>query len=178
MHYQAILDFWFSEISPVQWFRKDPAFDQTVRQRFSSVRQAAINGELDAWRENIHGRLAEIIVIDQFSRNLFRENPAAFAADGMALVLAQELIRQPGYGALAPDWKGCALMPFMHSESSVIHTRALQLFAEAGNEKNLNFERAHKAIIDRFGRYPHRNPILNRRSTPEENEFIKHHKGF
>ena len=128
--------------------------------------------ELWTWRETAEGRLAEIIVLDQFSRNLFRDHPASFAQDPLALSLAQEAVRLDLDQQLAPDQRCFMYMPFMHSESKIIHAQALQLFEALGNPMNLDFELKHKTIIDRFGRYPHRNQILERDSTPEEVEFL------
>ena len=128
--------------------------------------------ELWTWRETAEGRLAEIIVLDQFSRNLFRDHPASFAQDPLALSLAQEAVRLGLDQQLAPDQRCFMYMPFMHSESKIIHAQALQLFEALGNPMNLDFELKHKTIIDRFGRYPHRNQILERESTPEEVEFL------
>ncbi len=116
--------------------------------------------------------MAEIIVLDQFSRNLFRDHPASFAQDPLALSLAQEAVRLGLDQQLAPDQRCFMYMPFMHSESKIIHAQALQLFEALGNPINLGFELKHKTIIDRFGRYPHRNQILERESTPEEVEFL------
>ena len=118
------------------------------------------------------GRLAEIIVLDQFSRNLYRDQPHAFAYDNMALILAQEAISLQLDAQLSPEQRAFLYMPFMHSESKLIHEFALKLFQRLGNEINLNFEKKHKVIIDRFGRYPHRNALLGRVSTPEELAFL------
>ena len=135
--------------------------------------QHAKQAELWTWRENAEGRLAEIIILDQFSRNLYRDQAAAFAQDAQALTLAQEAIRLGLDQQLAPEQRSFLYMPFMHSESKLIHEEALKLFEALGNPINLDFEHRHKVIIDRFGRYPHRNAILGRESTPEEIEFLK-----
>jgi uncharacterized protein (DUF924 family) len=172
MHYQTIIEFWFHDTVPRQWFTRDPAFDRLIESRFQKVHAAAGKGELNDWRDTSEGRLAEIIVLDQFSRNIFRDTPLAFAFDALALVLAQEAIRAEAHLGLMPQQKAFLYMPFMHSESHLIHQRAVALFSEPGLEKNLDFEMQHKAIIDRFGRYPHRNVILNRPSTQEEVEFL------
>ncbi len=172
MHYQNIIDFWFHEIAPRQWFTPDTGLDRLIESRFQTVHAAAGKGELYAWRDAPAGRLAEIIVLDQFSRNIYRETPRAFAFDALGLVLAQEAIRAATHFELAPQQKAFLYMPFMHSESPLIHRRALELFNEPGLEKNLAFELQHKAIIDRFGRYPHRNAILGRASSAEELAFL------
>lgn len=172
MH-QHVLDFWFEEIDPVMWFRKDDEFDRVLRTRFGQLWQAASQGELAHWRATIKGRLAEIIVLDQFSRNLFRNTPRSFACDGMALVLAQEAIATGLCENLTVEQRGFLYLPFMHSESALIHQQALELFRQLNNGDQLEFEIRHKAIIDRFGRYPHRNEILGRESTLEEQEFLQ-----
>lgn len=172
MDYQHILKFWFNEIDPALWFKKDEVFDGQLRKSFGPVWQAASKGELANWRQNIEGRLAEILVLDQFSRNLFRDLPASFAYDGMALVLAQEAVNSGLTVQLSDTQRGFLYLPFMHSESAVIHRQALELYTELGNEIQLNYELRHKAIIDRFGRYPHRNHILGRVSSAEEQAFL------
>lgn len=167
-----VISFWFDEIEPRQQWTKDPAFDAVIRDRFARTHAAAAAGELSAWRHDPAGRLAEIILLDQFSRNLFRDDARAFASDGMALVLAQEAISLGANQALSTSQRAFLYMPFMHSESSLIHERAVALFSEPGLEYNLDFELRHKAIIERFGRYPHRNRVLGRKSTPAELEFL------
>ncbi len=170
---QAILDFWFEELTPQDWWRKSDVLDQQIMERFGHLHWAASHGECAAWRDSGLGRLAEIIVLDQFSRNIYRDQPGAFATDAMALVLSQEAILGGFDQALDAEQKSFMYMPFMHSESKVVHEQALQLFAQPGLENNLDFERRHKAIIDRFGRYPHRNAILGRESTREELDFLQ-----
>ena len=178
MRPQDILYFWFSEIEEKKWWVKDPAFDALLRRRFGATHKAACAGELAHWRKDWRGYLAEIIIIDQFSRNLYRGRAEAFAYDSMALTLAQEAVRQ-GYDKMVPkDMLQFLYMPYMHSESAFIHEEALKLFTQAKLEGNIKFEMAHKAIIDRFGRYPHRNAALGRKSTLEEIEFLKEHSGF
>jgi uncharacterized protein (DUF924 family) len=172
MHATDILHFWFEEITPKQHFTKDPALDETMRRRFGSTLEAAARCELFAWRGSAAGRLAEIIVLDQFSRNIFRDTPRAFAQDALALVLAQELVASGQDRALPVARRVFAYMPYMHSESVVIHEQAVRLFSQPGLEGNLDFELRHKAIIDRFGRYPHRNHVLDRASSAPEQAFL------
>ncbi len=172
MHPQAILHFWFEELTAKQHFIKDAALDASMRERFGAALEAAARCELFAWRESVEGRLAEIIVLDQFSRNIFRDTPRAFAQDALALVLAQEMVAGGHDQQLAPAQRAFAYMPYMHSESTVVHAEAVRLFSLPGLENNLAFELRHKAIIDRFGRYPHRNAILGRTSSPEELAFL------
>jgi len=167
-----ILHFWFEELTPQQHFVKDPALDAMMRRRFGGALEAAARCELYAWRATPQGRLAEIIVLDQFSRNIFRDTPRAFAQDPLALVLAQELVACGQDRDLPMAQRVFAYMPFMHSESVVIHERAVQLFSQPGLEGNLDFELRHKAIIERFGRYPHRNVVLDRASSAPEIAFL------
>jgi uncharacterized protein (DUF924 family) len=169
---EVVLNFWFGEIPESAWWKKDAAFDAALGQRFGRCHAAATRGELFAWRDTIRGRLAEILVLDQFSRNLHRDSADAFAWDAMALALSQEAVRSGEASALPPRERAFLYLPYMHSESSLIHAEALRLFAEPGLEGNLDFERRHKTIIDRFGRYPHRNALLGRTSTPEEMAFL------
>ncbi|MCX7139994.1 MAG: DUF924 domain-containing protein [Proteobacteria bacterium] len=172
MH-EEILTFWFEEIEPAKWWVKDDAFDQSIRARFAEVHARATRCELFAWRTQPRGRLAEVIVLDQFSRNMYRDSPAAFASDPLALALAQEAIAAGAEDALDPVERSFLYLPFMHSESPAIHAIALELYRKNGIQSNLDFEIRHKNIIERFGRYPHRNAILGRASTAEEIEFLK-----
>ncbi|MGH7107190.1 MAG: DUF924 family protein, partial [Acetobacteraceae bacterium] len=165
---QEVLQFWFEKATPEQHFKRDDGFDSAIREHFAEIHAAAARGELAGWRETSGGRLAEIIVLDQFSRNLFRADPRAFAGDLVALVLAQEAIHAGADREMPAARRAFLYMPFMHSESRVIHVDAERLFRQSGLERNYEFELKHKAIIDRFGRYPHRNAILGRKSTPEE----------
>ena len=170
---KAVLEFWFETLSPQQWWSKDAELDHQIRDRFGSLHRQATQCELYTWRDSAEGRLAEIIVLDQFSRNIFRDQPQAFAQDGQALVLAQEAVRCRDVAKLSPQQKSVLYLPYMHSESKAIHEIAVQLYRELGLEENLDFELRHTAIIDRFRRYPHRNQILGRPSTPEEIEFLQ-----
>ena len=142
--YREILKFWFEKIEPSQW-----------------------------WKKDAHGRLAEVIVLDQFSRNMFRNSPLSFTYDALALALAQEAISIGADKLLKQTERSFLYMPFMHSESLKIHEIATRLFRDNGNQNSYDFELKHKAIIERFGRYPHRNSILVRKSTDEEIEFLK-----
>jgi len=172
--YQEILKFWFEDTKPAQWWKKDENFDRVIIERFSALHRSATRCELFEWRKDARGRLAEIIVLDQFSRNMFRGySSLAFAQDALALALAQEAVSSGADKALSPVERSFLYMPFMHSESMNIHEAAEELFQKNGIESNLDYELKHKAIIERFGRYPHRNAILGRESTPEEIEFLK-----
>lgn len=169
---QEILHFWFEELTARQHFVKDAALDETIRTRFGTTLEAAARCELFAWRSSAEGRLAEIVVLDQFSRNVYRDTPRAFAQDALALALAQELVAGGQDGILPTVQRVFAYMPYMHSESALVHAQAVALFSQPGMEDNLNFELRHKAIIDRFGRFPHRNAILGRTSSAQELAFL------
>ncbi|MEZ9764168.1 DUF924 family protein [Vibrio splendidus] len=171
--YQNVLEFWFDELTPKDWFAGGEEIDALIETRFSELHQIAIQGELFEWRQNAEGRLAEIIVLDQFSRNMGRNSPVAFLADPMALVLAQEAVAGGFDHQLNEQQKSFLYMPYMHSESLLMHEQAVLLFSQTGLENNLDFEFKHKVIIERFGRYPHRNEMLGRESTAEEIEFLQ-----
>lgn len=171
MHRQ-LLDFWLREIDPEQWRTRDPAFDELLTDRFTLLLDQAAQGELSSWRQTAHGRLAEVIVLDQFSRNIHRGSPRAFRQDPMALALAQEAVSAGALEHLESMERVFLLMPYMHSESALIHRDAERLFKHWTSERFHGFELRHKIIIDRFGRYPHRNRIVGRISTPEEEAFL------
>lgn len=170
--YQEILKFWFEEIQPAHWWKKDEAFDALLVERFSSLYSRACLCELYEWRKQPEGRLAEVIILDQFSRNMFRDTARAFSMDAMSLTLSQEAVACGADQDLNPVQRSFLYMPYMHSESLQIHEIAVDLFDRNGLKNNLDFELRHKRIIERFGRYPHRNEILGRRSTAEEIEFL------
>ena len=172
MNPSDILHFWFTELTPKQHFAKDPALDETIRVRFGATLEAAAKCELFAWRATPEGRLAEIVLLDQFSRNVYRDTARAFAQDALALALAQELVASGQDRSLPLAQRSFAYMPYMHSESALVHTQAVALFSQPGMEETLRFELRHQAIIERFGRYPHRNAILGRSSTTEELAFL------
>jgi uncharacterized protein (DUF924 family) len=167
-----VLQFWFGTLSPEQWYAASDDVDAMIAARFGALHVAAARCELFGWRAAPAGRLAEIIVLDQFSRNIHRGTAAAFAQDALALALAQEAVAAGADAALEPVQRAFLYLPYMHSESAAIHDVALRLFDAPGLENNLDFELKHKAIIDRFGRYPHRNAIFGRVSTPEEDAFL------
>lgn len=172
MDYQTVMDFWFRELQPKQWWVRDAALDAQIRQRFAALHAAAAAGELFRWRRAAAGRLAEVIVLDQFSRNMFRDTAQAFATDALALVLAQEAVAAAADQQLPVQQRVFFYMPYMHSESLRIHDEALTLFSQPGLESNLDFEHRHRTILERFGRYPHRNAILGRDSSAAETAFL------
>ena len=169
---QAVLKFWFEELTPEDWYSGSAEIDEQIREKFADTHVAVVAGEY--WKERVTPEtyLAEVIVLDQFSRNKFRDTRKAFAFDDMALCLAQHAIAAKFHEEMTEEQKQFLYMPFMHSESKQIHETALVLFESLGNEESLKFEKIHKDIIDRFGRYPHRNETLGRDSTPEEIEYL------
>lgn len=171
MH-DTVLRFWFEELQPAQWWKVDPAFDALVRSRFGALHERAVRCELFAWRATPQGRLAEVIVLDQFARNIHRGSRQAFAADPLALALAQEAVTAGADLALPVERRAFLYLPYMHSESAAIHAVGEPLMRERAPQHTHEFELKHKVIVDRFGRYPHRNAILGRVSTPEEAVFL------
>lgn len=178
MKWQEVIQFWFEETAPSQWFKKDEAFDAKIKEKFEETYWSVVRSETKNWREVPEGRLAEVIVLDQFSRNMFRGSPQAFANDALALKLAEEAVEAGDDKKLPKKFRRFLYMPYMHSESREVHKKAVWLFLSLLNFGTLMYEFKHKKIIDRFGRYPHRNEVLGRESTPEEEEFLKKHKGF
>lgn len=172
MQYKDVLDFWFNELEPKDWFAKNLELDNAIRERFGRLHQSAVQCELYSWRETPEGRLAEIIVLDQFSRNLYRDRAKAFAADALALALAQQAVQLGEDNKLTSEQKSFLYMPYMHSESLIVHEQGRILFERAGLTSNLEFHDKHTAIIERFGRYPHRNSVLGRESSAEEKAFL------
>ena len=171
MTYTDIIQFWYEELSPQDWWKKNDELDNKIKERFLKTHQQAAVGELFHWRQDPWGRLAEVIVLDQFSRNMFRNTAQAFAYDSLALILSQEAVHSGDDQKIPIKKRSFIYMPYMHSESKVVHEEAVKLFSQEGMSSD--FELRHKKIIDRFGRYPHRNEILGRSSTPEELEFLK-----
>ena len=185
-----ILDFWLGPLDDQgfsddahrqQWFQKDDAFDQALRDRFGALHERASRGELDGWRDTPRGRLALVIVLDQFSRNLFRGRAAMFAQDEAALALARTALAHGDEAALAPQERYFLYMPFMHSEALADQEKCVALFegarASVAPERRDAFDPKwavmHRDIVARFGRFPHRNEILGRQSTPEEVAFLE-----
>lgn len=171
---KVILHFWFEETSPQQWFVKDEAFDQLIRDRFSDIYTQAASGQLDAWVKEPEGALALVIILDQFSRNMFRGSEKSFATDNKALEIAKNAAQAGLDKKLDSDIQRIFLyMPFMHSESLQDQAEGIRLFKHVNNPTTLDYAVQHRDIIARFGRFPHRNQVLNRPSTLEEIEFLK-----
>lgn len=169
---EDILDFWFVAHGPDDWFAGRPEFDALIASRFTQTHARAARGEAWRWRATPRGRLAEIIVLDQFSRQLHRGDGRAFASDGMALVLAQEMVGRGLDLELAPAERGFVYLPYMHAESRVIQDEAVRLYEALGHADELGYAIAHRECIVRFGRFPFRNRALGRETTAEESAYI------
>lgn len=170
--FEDVLKFWFEEHGQDDWFAGKPEFDQQIAERFSETHAAVAKCDAWEWRRVPAGRLAEIIVLDQFSRQLFRDSGRAFATDGMALVLAQEAVAAGADEEVPLERRMFLYMPYMHSESLKVHAVGLPLFESLGSEEIVGFEKKHLEALNRFGRYPKRNAALNRETTPEEAAYM------
>jgi uncharacterized protein (DUF924 family) len=177
-----VLDFWFGKAKGVgtprmEWFRKDAAFDAQIRKRFGDLHARAAKGELDAWRASPEPMLALVVILDQFSRNLYRNDPRAYAQDEMARARASEAIQRGDDLGFLPVQRQFLYLPFEHSESLADQDRGVELvrsLEEFEETRGLTaWAEKHREIIKRFGRFPHRNALLGRSSTPEELEFLK-----
>ncbi len=166
-----VLSFWMSD--PARWWKKDPAFDEQIRERFLALHEAIDRGEHEGWLDTPRGALAYVIVLDQFSRNMFRESPRAFASDPRARAATKRALERGDDRALPVDERVFLYMPLMHSEDLADQERSVELFGALGAAEQLRFAQVHRDIVRRFGRFPHRNGPLGRTSTPEEIEFLK-----
>ena len=172
---EDIITFWFEEISPEQWFKKDKEFDAMLLERAGTTVIKALNGQLDRWSKTSTGSVSLVILLDQFTRNIFRDTPKAFSGDEMALVLCQKSINSKWFSELSMTFKQFLLMPMMHSEDISIQEKSLPLFKQHANNRTYEFAVKHRDIIAKFGRFPHRNLILSRPSTEEELMFLNEH---
>ena len=182
---QAVLDFWFGAAGSIEsgtlralWFTKSDATDRTIAQRFGTLIDAALRGSFSGWAAQPQSALAQIVLLDQFTRNVFRGTPRAFAGDAQALAAARVMLRERGDAALAPLQRAFIYLPFEHAEDLRAQDEAVRLFtrlAEAAPEAQglLDYAHKHRAVIERFGRFPHRNSILSRPSTAQELAFLQ-----
>jgi uncharacterized protein (DUF924 family) len=168
-----IVSFWFEELGPKDWYRKDETLDAGIARRFGEVYARLKEGVPDDWLATPMGWLAAVLVLDQFPRNMFREDPRAFATDADAIALAKRAIAEGFDMQLPPERRAFLYMPFQHAEDAADQARSIELFTSLGIPSNLDFARRHQAIIDRFGRFPHRNAVLGRASTKEEAAFLQ-----
>ena len=169
-----VLEFWFVQSRPRQWFAKDPAFDALLRERFLALTRQAIAGELDPWGMDAACGLALVLLLDQFPRQIWRDTAMAFAGDDQALALSQKALER-AWVAAEPDQarRQFWLMPLMHSEDLAVQEAALPLFARFSDPRTADFARRHRDVIARFGRFPHRNVLLGRISSAEELAFLQ-----
>lgn len=169
---QDVVDFWFNALKPEQWWKRDEKVDADIVSRFSSLYGELSNAVPEDWMASPHGYLAAVIVLDQFPRNMFRDDARTFATDPRALELSRQATAAGDDMKLTQQERGVLYMPFMHSEDGKVQEKCIELFASLGDAAQLDFANKHKQIIDQFGRFPHRNKMLGRDSTPEEVEFL------
>lgn len=170
---QAVLRFWFEEVGKERWFAKDETLDREIARRFGDMRKRVLATRAAGWRDSVETMMAAIILLDQFSRNMFRGSAKAFEADPLALELALESLSR-GWSHTAPtDWGIFLLMPLMHSEEPSVQERSVEEFRRLGNPNNLEFALKHREQITRFGRFPGRNKALGRVSTSEERDALQ-----
>ncbi len=178
MTWKPFYKFWFEDCGQEQWFIMKKSFDALLRRKFLRLYTEVVRGEHADWRKTPKGRLAEIVIIDQLSRNMFRGTPGMFRYDELALALAQEARRVGADKSMSKWEKNFLYLPYMHSESKKIQKESMRLFRSLKDKKTTWFANDHKKIVDRFGRYPHRNKILGRKSTAAEKKFMQTHKGY
>jgi uncharacterized protein (DUF924 family) len=165
--------FWFEELTPKEWYRASETVDAEVTARFGKIYDALKKAVPPEWLETPKGFLAAILVLDQFPRNTFRGRPKAFATDGKALALAKLAVGEGMDAKLPPQQRAFIYLPFQHSEALADQARSVGLFTALGNPLNLDYAIRHQDVIERFGRFPHRNEILGRDSTAEEEAFLE-----
>ena len=178
MIYREIIDFWYSESVSSQWFASTPELDAEIESRFESVWQLAVSGQLDNWRDEPEGLLALAIILDQFPLNMFRGQARAFSSEGQAIEVAKYAIDRELDTQLPKDRRTFLYMPLMHSESLADQALAIEKFNTAGLQGNAQFARHHYSIVERFGRFPHRNEILGRESTEAELTYLASKEAF
>jgi len=170
---KEVYNFWFNENNEENWFEKSEEFDQEIEDRFYETWDAGRQGLLYEWRETLEGRLSEIIVLDQFSRNLHRGRALSYMQDSMALILSQHAMDHSDFEDLPLVEKNFILLPWMHQESKDVQNITEEIYLEIADDELTEIMYDHKNIIDEFGRYPHRNRALGRKSTPEEFDFLE-----
>jgi len=177
---QEVLLFWFSEASPAQWFQKNDEFDALIRDRFQITYEMARDGLCKPWAQDADGCLALCLVLDQFPRNMFRGRPEAFATDEQALLVAKQAVHKGFDQVLKPLKRRFIYLPYEHSENLNDQKKSLELFGRMKDDDPLGYEYAlrHKDVIEKFGRFPHRNAILGRESTEEELAYLRENGGF
>ncbi len=169
-----VLDFWFEQTQPAQWFQVNPAFDQEILERYADGYDLASRGVYDDWKNSSDGCLALCLLLDQFPRNMFRGTPKAFATDGKALVMAKYALAKGFDQVLTPIKRRFLYLPFEHSENLNDQRKCVELFDKMKKDDPLGYDYAmrHLKVIEQFGRFPHRNKILSRTNTPEEEDYL------
>ena len=175
---QELVDFWFSAEARKLWYNSTPAFDQLLRERYLDLWQQACRGELDHWQKSAVGSLALIIMLDQFPLNMFRGNAQSFSSEAQSREVARAAIARGFDSDLPAEQCSFLYMPFMHSEELEDQILAIELFAQPGLESNLRFAKHHHAIVEKFGRFPHRNAALGRDSSDSEVEYLNSKQAF
>ena len=173
-----ILRFWFGELKPEQWWKRDDAVDAVIRERFLDLHERLAEDVPEEWLASPRSRLAAVIALDQFPRNLFRASPRSFATDAKALALAKETIALGLDTELGESERIFLYVPFQHSENPDDQAQSVALYETLGNPDTLDFAKKHKLVIDRFGRFPHRNAVLGRESTQAERSFVAQESWF
>lgn len=169
---QEILDFWFGRLTRQQWFQSSEAVDNEIGRRFRDTHLALARGEVEQWRDTPEHRLAAIIVLDQFPRNIYRATPLAFATDWMALREARLAVDAGADAAIAAERRAFAYLPFEHSEALEDQQRSVALFEALGDAEYLDYAKRHLAVIREFGRFPHRNAYVGRQTTDAELDYL------
>jgi uncharacterized protein (DUF924 family) len=169
---KAVLDFWYRQLGPAQWFKKDPALDATITTRFLALHEAIAREVPAEAQSSAKAALAAIITLDQLPRNMFRGTPRAFATDPIACALARRTVNLGLDRLLRRDERVFIYVVFEHAEDKAIQARSVELMRTLGDDEWTKYAVAHQVIVDRFGRFPHRNAILGRESTPEEIAFL------
>jgi len=175
---REILDLWFAEMTRPMWFNSTAEFDREVRKRFEATYQAGKRGELADWERDVDGALALVILFDQFPHHMYRQQVESFVMEAQSRVIARRILWRELDRTLAPERRGFAYLPFMHSENLDDQEQSVQLFSQPGLENNLKWALHHRDIVHRFGRFPHRNAILGRVSTAEEVEYLRSLGGY
>jgi uncharacterized protein (DUF924 family) len=166
-----IIAFW-REAGPERWFKKDADFDDEIRRRFLKIHEVAAEGNLAAWEKSAEGALALLILLDQFPRNMFRGQARMFASDPLARAIAAGAIVRGFDAQVEPQMRGFFYLPFEHSEDMADQERGIAFYKASGDADGLKWAEVHADIIRRFGRFPHRNAVLGRATTPEEQAFL------
>lgn len=182
---RSVLDFWFGPCDAAEfgrsrsaWFVKNAEFDREIAQRFAALIESALLGELAHWQDEAESALAAVIVLDQFTRNVFRDTPRAFAGDARALAIARAMVASGQERALVPVQRAFVFLPFEHAEDRAMQDESVRLFSQLARDEPAlddmrDYADRHRAVIARFGRFPHRNAVLGRASSAEELAFLE-----